>query len=107
MCVLSGRGLCYGPIPRPEESYRLWCVSECDQVKSKTLDTCCEQVEEGRTAKRNDREVETGCQFVLSSKVVVKIDIIGNELCPASFNCGSSLGGVTPTVDESCMQLSH
>jgi hypothetical protein len=32
-CVLSGRGLCDGPIPRSEESYRLWCVSECDQVK--------------------------------------------------------------------------
>jgi hypothetical protein len=31
--MLSGRGLCNGPIPRPEESYRLWCVSECDQVK--------------------------------------------------------------------------
>jgi hypothetical protein len=29
--VLSGRGLCDGPIPRPEESYRLWCVSECDR----------------------------------------------------------------------------
>jgi hypothetical protein len=25
--VLSGRGLCDGPIPRPEESYRLWCVA--------------------------------------------------------------------------------
>jgi hypothetical protein len=25
-CVLPGRGLCDGPIPRPEESYRLWCV---------------------------------------------------------------------------------
>jgi len=24
-CVLSGRGLCDGPIARPEESYRLWC----------------------------------------------------------------------------------
>ena len=24
--VLSGRGLCVGPITRPEESYRLWCV---------------------------------------------------------------------------------
>jgi hypothetical protein len=29
-CVLSGRGLCDGPIPRPEESYRLWCVIVCD-----------------------------------------------------------------------------
>jgi hypothetical protein len=33
--VLSGRGLCDGPILRPEESYRLWFVSECDQVKMK------------------------------------------------------------------------
>jgi hypothetical protein len=26
-CVLSG--LCDGLVPRPEESYRLWCVSKC------------------------------------------------------------------------------
>jgi hypothetical protein len=25
-CVLSGRGLCVGLIPRPEESLRVWCV---------------------------------------------------------------------------------
>jgi hypothetical protein len=43
--VLSGRGLWDGPIPRPEESYyRLWCMSECDQVKINNLDTCCEWV---------------------------------------------------------------
>jgi hypothetical protein len=47
--VLSGRGLCDGPIPRPEESYRLWCVSACDQVKINNLDTCCEHV--GRRGK--------------------------------------------------------
>jgi hypothetical protein len=47
--VSSGRGLCDGPIPRPEESYRLWCVSECDQVKINYLDTYCEWVEEVRT----------------------------------------------------------
>jgi hypothetical protein len=40
----SGRGLCDGPIPRPEESYRPWCVSECDQVKINNLDTYYEQV---------------------------------------------------------------
>jgi hypothetical protein len=50
--VLSGRGLCDGPIPRPEESYRLWCVFECDQMKTKTLYTCCEQV--GRRGKDYD-----------------------------------------------------
>jgi hypothetical protein len=29
-CVLSGRGLCDELITRPEESYQLWCVTECD-----------------------------------------------------------------------------
>jgi hypothetical protein len=52
--VLSGRGVCDGPIPRPEKSYRLWCVSECDQVKIKILYTCCEQV--GRRGK--DKEAK-------------------------------------------------
>ena len=28
-CVLSGRGLCDELITRPEESYRLWCVTVC------------------------------------------------------------------------------
>jgi len=29
-CVLSGRGLCDEIITRPGESYRRWCVVECD-----------------------------------------------------------------------------
>ena len=29
-CVFSGRGLCVELITRPEESYRLWCVFECE-----------------------------------------------------------------------------
>jgi hypothetical protein len=40
--VLSVRGLCDGPIPRPEQSYRLWRVSECDKMKINNLDTYCE-----------------------------------------------------------------
>jgi hypothetical protein len=50
--VSSGRGLCDGPIPRPEESYQLWCVLECDKVKSQKPSTPAvnKQVEEGRTA---------------------------------------------------------
>jgi hypothetical protein len=32
--VFSGRGLCDGLITRPEESYRLWSVSECDREAS-------------------------------------------------------------------------
>jgi len=38
-CVLSGRGLCDGLIPRPAESYRLWCVVVCDLLLSCLL--CC------------------------------------------------------------------
>ena len=39
-CVLSGRGLCVGPIPRLEESYLVCvcvciCVLECDDVLQK------------------------------------------------------------------------
>jgi hypothetical protein len=30
LCVVSGRGLWVGLTARPEESYRLWCVVECD-----------------------------------------------------------------------------
>jgi len=33
--VLSGRGLCDELITRPEESYRLWCVVECDLENSR------------------------------------------------------------------------
>jgi hypothetical protein len=36
-CVLSSRGLCDGPIPRPEESYRLWCVIVCDKMNNNPL----------------------------------------------------------------------
>jgi hypothetical protein len=34
-CVMSGRGFCEELFPRPEESYRLWCVSNvCDHKTS-------------------------------------------------------------------------
>jgi hypothetical protein len=40
-CVLSGRGLCDELITRPEESYRLWCVVECDQETSNEEAKAC------------------------------------------------------------------
>jgi hypothetical protein len=55
--VLSGRSLCDGPILRSEESYRLWCVFECDQVKIKTLYTYCEQVDRRRKDYKTKRNV--------------------------------------------------
>jgi hypothetical protein len=38
--VLSGRGLCDGPISRPEKSYRLWCVIVCDLETSRMGGPC-------------------------------------------------------------------
>jgi hypothetical protein len=35
-CVLSSRGLCNGPIPSPEETYRLCCVTAC-HVETSTV----------------------------------------------------------------------
>jgi hypothetical protein len=35
-CVLSGRGLFYELITRPEESYRLWCDVVCDLETTNT-----------------------------------------------------------------------
>jgi hypothetical protein len=35
-CALSRRGLCDRPIPRPEEFYRLWCITVCDLEGSKS-----------------------------------------------------------------------
>jgi len=32
--VLSGRGLCVGPITRPEKSYRMVCITECHREAS-------------------------------------------------------------------------
>jgi hypothetical protein len=32
-CVLLGTGICVGLITPPEESYRVWRASECDQKR--------------------------------------------------------------------------
>jgi hypothetical protein len=46
----TGRGLCYGPIPRPEWSYQVMCVcvcvcvcvvTGCDKVQQKPLHKQC------------------------------------------------------------------
>ena len=40
-CVLSSRGLCDRPIPRPEESYRVWCVYLCVTSKPQQWGGLC------------------------------------------------------------------
>jgi hypothetical protein len=63
-CVLSGRGLCGGLIPRPAESYRLWCVVECD------LETLVN--EEGLAHGGLSRQIK-------KKKLVLKFSVIGSS----------------------------
>jgi hypothetical protein len=48
-----------GPISRPEELYRLWCVLECDQMnlQKPSTPTVNQLVEEGRTKKERKRSI--------------------------------------------------
>jgi hypothetical protein len=79
--VLSGRGLCDGPIPRPEESYRMWCVLERDQVKNQTLYTCCEQV--GRRWKDyKTKQISTRFHVVIYLTLRFAINILHNFSLP-------------------------
>ena len=39
-CVLWGRNLCDGPIPRPGESYRLWCLTSSMKQPRSALSFC-------------------------------------------------------------------
>jgi len=48
-CVLSGRGLCDGPIPLPETSYRMWVSMRSGAII--TLYTYIEKVECDQTKK--------------------------------------------------------
>jgi hypothetical protein len=52
-CLLSGTGLCDELISRPEESYRLWRVVECDQETS-----CNEVIAQAGLQCQRERERE-------------------------------------------------
>jgi hypothetical protein len=68
--VLSGRGFCDWLIPRPGESYRMWCVFEYDKVKNqKVLYTYCEQG--GRRGK--DYETKHLCYQTLSEVILQSV----------------------------------
>jgi len=59
--VLSGRGVCFGLITRPEEFYRVWCVWAC----SRSLDKGRPWPENG--PKRHKKEPYfTYCQFFIT-----------------------------------------
>jgi len=63
-CVLSGRDLCDELITRPEESYRLWCVVECDLEISRMRRPWPAL---GRSATKKNKYVLCKCRFITSS----------------------------------------
>jgi hypothetical protein len=82
--VLSDRGLCDGLIPLPEESYRLWCVSECDQVTIKTLYTYCEQV--GRRGKDYETKQHGIWKFISAFTGVHTLGSVVSCTIPTHFS---------------------
>ena len=78
-CVLWGRGLCDELIPRPEESYRLWCDVVCDLETSWTR----RPWSPGGCLAKNNKEMQTmSVRFsFVSLKVARGKKIIMGELC--------------------------
>jgi hypothetical protein len=63
--VSSSRGLRDGPIPRPEESYRLWCITAC---YLETLETQAALARVGLLGLRKYLRLETlRYEFVLNT----------------------------------------
>jgi hypothetical protein len=95
--VLSCRGLCDGPIPRPEESYHLWCVSECNEVKISNLDTYCERV--GRRGKDYRTKQKTrDCIGDTGINMHTHTSVLLGESLPRNFKA------ITVIKHKSCVQ---
>jgi hypothetical protein len=66
-CVLSGRGLCDGLITRPEESYRLWRVVECDQ------ETSCDEEAIARSVRENNNNNNYYYYYIIIIVIIIII----------------------------------
>ena len=74
-CVLSGRGLCDELLIRPGESYRQWCVAECDLKKQSDSRQQPPKLMTGRS----------NGAVVLCHKVTCLVDF---EAIPQPLSCG-------------------
>jgi len=61
-CILSGRGLCDGPVTRPEEPYRLWCVVVCDLETSRMRRLWAAAPQGKGKKKKQDMSTEIYCR---------------------------------------------
>jgi hypothetical protein len=69
--VLSGRGLCDELITRPEESYRLWCVVVCGNLKNEEAMTQVGSQRHSKTIKKKfDLQNTTGMAYLKEWRVL-------------------------------------
>jgi len=105
-CVLSSKGLCEGSITCPEESYRMWCVCECNfeaSVMRRPWPTrgCCDM---GRGGCRNCCKLTylrfphavllslNQWQFLLGASAKLRKAIISFVMCVCPFDRMEHLG---------------
>ena len=67
-------GLCDGPIPRPEESYRLWCIIVCNLETSRMRRPwpalgCCATKENVIHDRTDNDELITSCLYSASTRI--------------------------------------
>jgi hypothetical protein len=92
------RGLCDGPLSRPEESYRLWCVIVCDLESSRKRRPwpalgCCARKKKGRflTYRVAQKSVHTRLTTEKSCQVSSSIQIFFHLVHHCFINLPSPL----------------
>ena len=88
--VLLDRGRCVELITRPEESYRVWCVHECDHEAPYE-----EAMTRNRFAAPQKKNLIITAAFKGTFSIGIKYSIqyirFGSKLLPSSVRAGSSL----------------
>jgi hypothetical protein len=87
-CVLSGRGLCDGPITCPEDSYRVWCVwlwFRSLKNEGALAHYGCRAIK-----KKQDREIlRTRVCVLFSVRYILTFISVGtSDICVESLNLG-------------------
>ena len=68
--LLSGRGLCDGPIPRPEDFYRVWCVIK----RHKSFTLTVSRYIEVKTEKEEERKKELNQLMFIGPCIILIVE---------------------------------
>jgi len=99
-CVLSVRGLCVRLITRPEESYNVWCVSECDVGTS-----IRRRLRTTRVVDPCNVHIQADTHYVTRRSIVVQHFLLegtvrsSEQVYRIRMNCWRRSGGRRQTID--------